>query len=134
MVVGRKYNDDGGSCGVFSISENLEAGVFGLVGGRGTGAQGDGDFCHAGIAQVLGVGMALTAIADNGDFLALDQADVSVTIIINTHFDNFPSTRFTSPPHVRGGYENPSPASAGLRWSWREIGRASCRERVCQYV
>src|SRR3546814_12121203 len=119
--------------------------------------------------------MALTAIADNGDFLALDQADVSVTIIINMHFDNFPSTRFTSPPHVRGGYENPSPASAGLRWSWRglsepwlarlpckahpspsydsaarrrvfaslssnggrgqlQIGRASCRERVCQYV
>src|SRR3546814_18902906 len=34
---------------------------------------------------------------------------------------NFPSTRFTSPPHVRGGYENPSPASAGLRWSWRGL-------------
>src|SRR3546814_4419952 len=100
-----------GPCGGFSIAEHLEAGVFSLFGGRGTGAQGDGDFCHAGIAQVLGVGMALTAIADNGDFLALDQADVSVTIIINTHFDNFPSTRFTSPPHVRGGYENPSPRS-----------------------
>src|SRR3546814_9892826 len=95
-------------------SDVCSSDLFSLFGGRGTGAQGDGDFCHAGIAQVLGVGMALTAIADNGDFLALDQADVSVTIIINTHFDNFPSTRFTSPPHVRGGYENPSPASDGL--------------------
>src|SRR3546814_20561306 len=92
MLVGRKDHDDVGPCGGFSIAEHLEAGVFSLFGGRGTGAQGDGDFCHAGIAQVLGVGMALTAIADNGDFIALDQADVS------------------------------------------EIGRASCRERVCQYV
>src|SRR3546814_1688981 len=58
-------------------------------------------------------------------FRSLDQADVSVTIIINTHFDNFPSTRFTSPPHVRGGYENPSPASAGLRWSWRGLSERS---------
>src|SRR3546814_4669726 len=76
--------------------------------------------------------MALTAIADNGDFLALDQADVSVTIIINTHFDNFPSTRFTSPPHVRGGYENPSPASAGLRWSWRGLSEPWLARLPCK--
>src|SRR3546814_4787180 len=63
MLVGRKDHDDVGPCGGFSIAEHLEAGVFSLFGGRGTGAQGDGDFCHAGIAQVLGVGMALTAIA-----------------------------------------------------------------------
>src|SRR3546814_20718663 len=76
--------------------------------------------------------MALTAIADNGDFLALDQADVSVTIIINTHFDNFPSTRFTSPPHVRGGYANLSPASAGLRWSWRGLSEPWLARLTCK--
>src|SRR3546814_17217617 len=83
MLVGRKDHDDVGPCGGFSIAEHLEAGVFSLFGGRGTGAQGDGDFCHAGIAQVLGVGMALTAISAQGDFLDLDTADLSVTIKIN---------------------------------------------------
>src|SRR3546814_11709399 len=65
-------------------------------------------------------------------FRSLDQSDVSVTIIINTHFDNFPSTRFTSPPHVRGGYENPSPASAGLRWSWRGLSEPWLARLPCK--
>ena len=45
---------------------------------------------HAGIAQVLGMGMALAAITDDGDLLALDQADISIGIIINAHGKDFP--------------------------------------------
>ncbi len=31
------------------------------------------------------MGMALAAIADDGDFLILDQFEIGVTIVVNTH-------------------------------------------------
>ena len=34
--------------------------------------------------------MALAAVADDGDLLALDQIDVGVPIVINAHFLLFP--------------------------------------------
>src|SRR6185437_2159727 len=48
-------------------------------------AQRDRDLRHAGIAQVERVGVTLAAVADNGDLLALDQVQVGVAIVINTH-------------------------------------------------
>jgi hypothetical protein len=36
------------------------------------------------------MGMALGAVADNGDVLALDKIDVGITIIIDTHFGEAP--------------------------------------------
>jgi hypothetical protein len=32
------------------------------------------------------MGVALAAVADDGDFLALDQIDVGITIIIDAHW------------------------------------------------
>src|SRR3546814_6673287 len=48
-----------------------------------------------------------------------------------------PSTPFKLKGHV--GYSDGSlaplaGAQSGNYWDWSEIGRASCRERVCQYV
>jgi len=37
------------------------------------------------------MGMALAAITDDGDFLALDQVDVGVAIVIDAHCLRFPS-------------------------------------------
>jgi hypothetical protein len=31
------------------------------------------------------MGVALAAIADNGDFLALDQVQIGVTVVVHTH-------------------------------------------------
>src|SRR6266404_4425919 len=42
-------------------------------------------FADAGILQVQRVGMALAAIADDADLLALDEVQVGVAIVINTH-------------------------------------------------
>ena len=39
----------------------------------------------AGIAQVERMGVALAAIADDGDLAALDQIDVGVAIVVNAH-------------------------------------------------
>jgi hypothetical protein len=54
---------------------HLQAGLFGLVPGGAALAQADGDL-DAGVVQVLRVGVALRAVADDGDLLALDQAQV----------------------------------------------------------
>ena len=43
----------------------------------------------AGIGQILGVGVALRAITNDGDFLALDQGEVGVLVVINFHGDPF---------------------------------------------
>src|SRR5690606_15404006 len=37
------------------------------------------------IGQVLGVGVALRAIADDGDLLALDQGEIGVLVVIDFH-------------------------------------------------
>ena len=53
-----------------ALDSTLKPGGFGLLGGGRAFAQGDGDFVDAAVAQVLRMGMALAAIADDGDLLA----------------------------------------------------------------
>jgi hypothetical protein len=55
-----------------------------LVPGSAALAQTNGDL-DAGILQVLGVGMALRAVTNDGDLLALDQGEVGVLVVINFH-------------------------------------------------
>ena len=59
--------------------------LLGLRGRGGALAQRDRDVLDAGVAQVQRVGMALAAVADDGDLLALDQVDVGVAIVIDAH-------------------------------------------------
>ncbi len=47
-------------------------------------AQPDGDL-HAGFLQVVGVGMALGAVADDGHMLALDEGQVGVFVVVDLH-------------------------------------------------
>jgi hypothetical protein len=68
----------------FSDFLDLEAGLFGLGPGSAALAQTNGDL-DAGVLQVLGVGMALRAITNDGDLLALDQGEVGVLVVINFH-------------------------------------------------
>ena len=39
----------------------------------------------AAVAQIVGVGMALAAIADDRDLLALDQVHIGIAVVINAH-------------------------------------------------
>ena len=85
QFVGRQHHHDVGPFGGLGDLHHLELLAFRLLhAGRGF-AQRHGDLFDAGIAQVQRMGMALAAIADNGDLLALDQVQVGVAIVINTH-------------------------------------------------
>ena len=64
---------------------DLELLGLGLLHAAGGLAQRDRHFLHAGIAQIERVGVALAAIADDGDLLALDQVQVGVAIVVDTH-------------------------------------------------
>ncbi len=65
----------------------------------GSLAQRNRDLLDAGIAQIERVGVALAAVADNGDLLALDQVQVGVAIVVNTH-DCYPYIGRVSGPLV----------------------------------
>ena len=63
---------------------DLEAGLADLVPRSAALAQADHDV-HAAFVEVLSMGMALAAIADDGNGLALDQAQVTVLVVKNFH-------------------------------------------------
>jgi hypothetical protein len=58
-----------------SATHHLEAGALGLLDRWPSPSQRDGDVLDAAVAQVQRVGMALAAVADDGDLLALDQVE-----------------------------------------------------------
>ena len=70
-----------------SITVSFSPSAF-FTPGRGL-AQRDRHVLDAGIAQIQRMGMALAAIADDGDLLALDQVQVGVAVVVNAH-DHYP--------------------------------------------
>ena len=79
-------------CGGFGLFDmHLEAGVFGLLARGRARTQRDGHFLDARIAQVLRMGVALAAVAEDGDLLAGDQVDVAIGVVINLHQMVYPS-------------------------------------------
>ena len=85
MLVGREDHQDVGPFGRFLVRQHLEAGALRLGGRSRAGAERDGNFLHAAVTQVLRMGMALRAIAEDGDLLAGDQVQIGVAIVIDTH-------------------------------------------------
>ncbi len=72
----------------FSHFRHVEASSSRLGPGCAILAQGDSHI-HAGIAQVLRMGVTLGTITDDGYSLALDQRNVSVLVVINFHVCSF---------------------------------------------
>ena len=85
QFVGREHHHHVGPLGGLGDLHDLELLALGLLDALRALAQRDRDVLDAGIAQVERMGMALAAIADDGDLLALDQVQVGVAIVINTH-------------------------------------------------
>ncbi len=85
QFVGGQHHHEVGPFGGLGDFHHLEACGLGLLGGGRALAQRDRDVLDAGILQVQRVGMALAAIADDADLLALDEVQVGVAIVINTH-------------------------------------------------
>ena len=85
QFVGREHHHHVGPFGGLGDLHHLELLAFGLLHAGRALAQRDRDVLDAAVAQVERVGMALAAVADDGDLLALDQVQVGVAIVVNTH-------------------------------------------------
>ena len=64
---------------------HIQTSFANFVPGRATLAQTHNHF-HAAVVQVLGMGMTLATVADDGHCLTFDQAQVAVFVVINFHF------------------------------------------------
>ncbi len=104
QLVGGQDHDHIGPGSGLGGGHDLQALAFGLLDGGRAGAQGDRDVGHAGVAQVQDMGMALRAVADNGNLLGLDQVQIGIAIVIDAHL--------THPFDVETA-EKPAPKGAG---------------------
>ena len=120
QLVRRQHHHDVRPFRGFGDGEDLDALLFGLGGGGGALAERHGDLLHAGIPEVEGVGVALAAVADDDDLLALDQVDVGVAIVIDAHGRFVPSRSGAIAPRLA--------FSAGARAPSR-FSAAACSEQ-----
>jgi hypothetical protein len=80
-LVGREVHDDVGPLGDVGYGVDDEASLTGAVGVGRVGAKAYADL-DAGVLEVEGVGVALRTIADDADFLGLDEGEVCVCVVI----------------------------------------------------
>ena len=85
QLVRGQHHHHVGPLGGLGDFHHLQLLAFGLRNAVRALAQRDRDVLDAGVAQVQRVRVALAAVADDGDLLALDQVQVGVAIVINTH-------------------------------------------------
>src|SRR3954447_4629436 len=87
--VGRKDHDH--ICPIASIGHSVdsEAGVLGFCFGRAVWRQSDADV-GAAVRQIESMGVALGTVADDGNFLAANQCEVGVIVVVNLSHDDFP--------------------------------------------
>ena len=82
--VRQEHHDQIGHLGGFRCGNRLEAVLLGqlIVGAAGALAHHD---LHAGVAQILGMGMALAAVADDGHRFVFQHTEICVFVIIYFH-------------------------------------------------
>ncbi|MNT01327.1 hypothetical protein D3C72_1357880 [compost metagenome] len=84
LLVGQQDHDDVGRLHGISDFSDLQASLADLVPRSAALAQADHDL-DAAVVQVLRMCVTLRAVADDGNRLALDQAEVRVLVVINLH-------------------------------------------------
>ncbi len=86
-TVRSEYRRGGGVPCLVAIAQDASGNAhdLGLFDALRALAQRHRDFLDAGVAQIERMGMALAAIADDGVLLALDQVQVGIAIVIDTH-------------------------------------------------
>ena len=100
LIRGQDHDDIGLGCSPSRLSDG-EPGVFGFGPGGTAFLETDPDI-HPAVTQVERVGMALAAIAEDGDLLALEQREVRVFVVIDVHaafslWGDFPLSSTASP-------------------------------------
>ncbi len=86
QFIGRQHHDDVGPFRRLGIGQDLEPGSLGLRRRGRTRPQRDDDILDAAVAQIVGVRVALAAIADDRDLLRLDQVHIRIAVVIDAHF------------------------------------------------
>ena len=81
-LIGGEDHDDVGLGRGLCHAHDLEAGLGSLLSGRGALAQADADVA-AGVHEIERVGVALRAVADDGDFLSLDDLGLAILVVVN---------------------------------------------------
>jgi hypothetical protein len=89
QFVGHGEHDQVAPGGGFGDAHDLQAFAFGLLGRGRAGAQRHDQVLRARIAQVQRMGVALGAVAEDGDLLVLDQVHIAVAVVVNAHGVSF---------------------------------------------
>ena len=84
FVRGQHHDEITPGCRVGDVHD-LEPSGLSLGAARGIRAKRDRHIGDAAVLQVGSVGVALASVADDNDFLFLDQADIGITIVIDSH-------------------------------------------------
>ena len=92
LLVRQQHHHDVGALHRFRDFLDRQACVFGLAPRRAALAQAD-RHVHAAVLQVQRVCMALRAVADDRDLLALDEGEVSVFVVENVHDGSFANSK-----------------------------------------
>jgi hypothetical protein len=85
VLVRRQNHDDISRLRCLSRARHFQACGLRLRDTGGAGAKTNDDIRDTAIAQIQGMGVTLTAESDDGDGLALYQADIRVPIVIHSH-------------------------------------------------
>src|SRR5262245_2168773 len=85
QLVGCEHHHHVGPLGGLGDLLNGELFALGLLDALRALAQRHRHLLDPGIAQIERMGVTLAAIADDGDLLALDQVQVGVAVVVNTH-------------------------------------------------
>ena len=88
QFVGRQHHHDVGPFGGAGDVQHLDAFGFGLLGGGRTGPEGDRDVLDTAVTHVEQMGVALAAVADDGNRLAFDEIEVGIPVVIDAHLSS----------------------------------------------
>jgi len=72
------------------VAHHLEAGGARLCCAGRTFSKRDCDVRDARILEVLGVGVTLAAVTDDGHLATLDESEIGIPIVIDAHLPGFP--------------------------------------------
>src|SRR5207302_10850136 len=84
VLIGQQDHDDVGALDRLADVGDLGSARLRLVPGRAALAQADADLDPR-FLQVERMGVALRAVAEDGDLLALDEREIGVLVVINFH-------------------------------------------------
>ena len=133
QLVRGQHHDDVRPFGGLGHFHHLQSGAFSLGCGGGALAQSHGHVWDAAFLEIEGMGETLASVADNGDFLALDEIDVGIPIVINAHLLCFPRLA-AGRPIWRLSDARPWERAMGRLYDARPKGRAMVGEvEICGF-